>query len=169
MNPVSCVPTCSNSPAATQVPGPAGAPGPTIGTTSVYGSGTAYTMKVTPAMLSLGTTPPSLILAQAGTYLIFARARFDAVSATMTTQTLTTKLTCINNTVADLANTTRVFDFLPIINTSGTVAEILVPVTAYVATAGDTIQMWGSLSGATGAGTITCVEADIIAVQIAFS
>ena len=94
------------------------------------------------------------------------RARFDGVGATLTTQTLTTKLRRTNNTAADLANTTRVFDFVPCTTTSGTMAEIVMPQTAYAATNGDIIQMWGALSGATGAGTITCVEADLIAVKL---
>lgn len=133
---------------------------------SAYGSGTAYTLTATSALLALGTTTPAITLPVPGTYLIMGRARFDGVSATMTTQTLTTKVRRVNNTAADLANTARVFDFIPVTTTSGTFAEITIPPTAYTAGAGDQLQMWGALSGATGAGTITCVEADIIAVKL---
>lgn len=175
--PSDCCNPCNVTPPV-QVPGPEGVtgfgpqgpqgPAGTIPTPiAAYGSGTAYTMTASQALLNLGTVQPSIVLTLAGTYLLYGRARFDGVGATMTTQTLTTKLRCINNTVADVSNTTRVFDFIPSTTTSGTFAEITVPVVAYVASAGDNIQMFGALSGATGAGTITCVEADLVAVKIA--
>lgn len=168
MQPQPCTP-CSGSAVNVSVPGPAGASGPQIGYTTAFGSGTVYTMTASSALLNLGTTTPSVTLAQAGTYLLFARARFDGVGATLTTQTLTTKIRRTNNTAADVSNTTRVFDFVPSTTTSGTMAEISLLAVPYVATAGDTLQLWGGLSGLPGAGSITCVEADIVAIQIALS
>jgi hypothetical protein len=44
---------------------------------------------------------------------------------------------------------------------------VVLPVVAYVAAAGATIQLWGVMSAVTGAGTISAVEADILAVKIA--
>lgn len=168
MNPSSWWPTCVNPPPAPQTPGPAGAPGPTIGTTAAYGIGTAYTLTASAALLNLGTTPPQVTLAQAGTFLLFARMRFDGVAASLTTQTLTTYLYDLSQS-SPVPNTTRVFDFTPQTAVSGTLAEVLVPIVAYVATAGATIQVWGGLSGLPSGGSIKCVEADIIAVQIAFA
>lgn len=116
-------------------------------------------------MLSLSPTPPQLTLS-AGTFLIFARARFDGSGLTLTTQTLTTYL---YDTVAAaaIANTTRVVAFKPQTTLTGTCAEIVTPVVACVVTGGAVIQLWGVMSALTGAGTIVAVEADIIAVQIA--
>ncbi len=181
-----CIPCCS-TPVPVNVPGPAGfdgLPGPQgpagpagpagppgpggLTTYAVYGDATtaAYTLTATPALLNLSPVFPSVVLALAGTYLVFARARFDGVGASTTTQNLTTKLRCVNNTIADVPNTTRVFDFIPGTTVTGTLAEVVTPMVAYVAAAGDNLQLFGSLSGATGAGTITCTEADIFCMKI---
>ena len=46
-------------------------------TTSVYGSGSAYTLTASPALLALGTTTPSLTLTYAGVYDLTAQVRYD--------------------------------------------------------------------------------------------
>jgi hypothetical protein len=168
MNPQSCTPVCSTQPVTVQVPGPAGAPGPQVGTTEIHAAGTAYSLTATPALLTFGTTSPSLVLAQAGTYILFARVRYDTSAGTVTNQTVTTKLHCANNTVADVANTTTTLELPPQTTASYTAGIVTTPPTAYVASAGDNIQLWGSLSGALGAGNLNAVEADIMAIQIAY-
>lgn len=123
-------------------------------------------MTTTAALLNISPTPPAMVLTQPGTYLIWGRARFDGVGASLTTQTLTTKLRCANNTIADLSNTQRIFDFVPSITTSGTMAEIVFPPVMYTAATGDNIQAWGNLSALPSVGSITCVECDLFALQI---
>lgn len=186
MNPTLCGLPCL--PAVTNVPGPTGPSGTngtngtdgtngtngTNGTSWVsstiatYGSGTfTFTSFGSLNALALHPTPPSVVLPGAGTYLLFARVKFNgAGGCTFSSgQTLTTQIHSITNLTA-VPNTTRVF--APVCTTlTGTLAEITFPVVAYIATGSDVLALYASLSAASDAGTVTCTEADIIAVQIA--
>lgn len=187
MNPSPCGP-CASVPTLIQIPGmaglpgapgapgaqgPAGAPGangisPSLGTTAAYGSGAAYSLTATPALINLGTTPPSITLTSPGTYLLWGRARFDFNGATFAAdQTITAKIHCTTNTVQDIPNTVKGWK-LPIVTTQTyTGAEIYIAPVAYVATAGDTLQLWGSISAIPSAGSMDAIEGDIVAVQVA--
>lgn len=182
MTPTPCVPCCT-TPQSVNIPGiqgPAGAdgapgadgpqgppgtiPDPKVG----YGSGSAYALTITAALLNLGTTQPSVTLTDAGTYLLFSRVRLDYTGATFAAaRTVTLKLRCVNNTIADVPN--AITDFVTDVTTTETrtMATIPLPVVAYVATAGDVIQAWGSVSVAPTAGSLDAVEAEIVAVKIA--
>ena len=176
MNPVPCGPC---GPVVTQVPGPSGIqgiPGPagsvTVLTVAGYGSSASapYTLAtsssaVAPALLYLTPTQPQITLPTAGTYIIRARARFDGTAVTLTTQTLTTYLYDVG-AGGIVPNTNRTFAFLPQITATGTLAEIVTPDVQYTVAAATTIQLWGGVNAPTGAGTITCVDADIFAMQI---
>ena len=171
----------------TNVPGPVGLPGAdgaagatgpqgpaaSLATHSVYGSSSIATYQLASAsvlaaaaLLNLNPTPPSVVLADAGTYLLFARARFDGAGLTLTTQTLTVYL-YDTGVPGVIANTTRKVVVPALSAVTCTVAEVVLPAVAYVAAAGATIQLWGVMSAVTGAGTIACVEADILAIKIA--
>ena len=196
MNPTPCGPA-SCTPIVTNVPGPQGNAGATgaqgaIGATgpqgpagtswnpftySAYGNSSTSTYQLassgaapTIQLLNLSPQAPSVVLAVAGTYLLLARVRIDMSGLTTggTTTTITTKLRCVNNTIADVPNTNRVFDVYNYLSTvgTGTLAELTVPPVVYTATAGDNIQIWGAASAVTSAGTIFCVEADILAIKI---
>ncbi|HUD83431.1 MAG TPA: hypothetical protein VMQ67_08000 [Candidatus Saccharimonadales bacterium] len=147
--------------------GQTGSTGPqgTIAVYSAYGSGTAYSLTTSAALLNLGTTPPSVALPAAGTYLIFGRIRLDGASATVTSQTTTTYV-YDSGASAIVPNSERTFAFMPVTTTSGTFAEITTPPVAYAISAPTTVQLWGFLSGALGAGAVNCIEADIVAVKI---
>ena len=162
------------APGATISSGAGVSPGGTQGTLSnlsVYGSGTVYTLTATPALLTLGTTTPSLTITAAGTYLLYATVRYDLAAWKSTLMTLTTKLRRTNNTAADVTATSTGY---AIVDTSAaavtsTLAVFDLPVVQYVTTnSNDIIQLWGSLSAvASVSGTVTAVEASIVAVKIA--
>lgn len=110
--------------------------------------------------------PQVLLPILGGKYMIEARARIDGTGATLTTQTLTVQLFSVTQGAA-IPNTTRIFDFVPSTTTTGTRAIITIAPVFYVAlAANEVIQMYGVVSAVTGAGTITCVEADLTAVEI---
>lgn len=184
----SCAPPCNSTPILVQIPGVPGLPGtpgtpgatgatgatgangisPSLASVAGYGSGTAYALTATPALLNLGTTAPSITITSPGAYLLWAHARFDFNGATFAAdQTITAKIHCTTNTVQDIPNTVKGYK-LPIVTTlSYTGAEINIAPVQYVATAGDVLQLWGSISVVPSAGTMDTVEADIIAVQVA--
>lgn len=180
MNPTPCLPACNSVPVVTNVPGvqgPAGNPGATgpsfmSSTYTAYASGTPAVLTSVMTALVLGSSSPSVTLGAAGTYLIFARARFDG--AAVTTASYSTKISIqlynTNNATGLLANSNRSFvlyNYLSALGT-GTVAEMDIPLQVYVtANAGDTIVMQGQLSAGLAQGTVSCAEADIVAVKIA--
>lgn len=98
--------------------------------------------------------------------MLQGRARVDGTGTTLTTQTLTVQLFSVTASAA-VSNTTRVFDFVPSTTVTGTRTVISTPTVFYTCTAAnEVIQMYGVVSAVTGAGTLTCVEADLTAVQI---
>lgn len=133
-----------------------------------YAAGTVYTMTNTAAQIVFGTTSPAITLDTAGTYLIYARVRLDAVGATYAANQLATiKLRRTNNTAADLTGATAGFN-MPIITTiTQTLGDILIPITVYTtANTTDIIQVWGSVAATPAAGSITVNEAEIIAIRL---
>jgi hypothetical protein len=158
---LSCAPRCQSIPNLVNIPGtqgqtgpqgPAGPAGSIPAPVSAYGAGTPYTLTTNQSLLALANVQPSVALPVASTYLLFARARFDLVGA-----------------IADIPNTQRSIE-IPIVTTaSDTLPTGVIPVVAYSASAGDNIQMFGALSTLPSAGSVQCVEADLIAVNIGSS
>jgi hypothetical protein len=148
--------------------GQTGSTGPqgTIVVYSAYGSGTPYAVTNTAALLNLGTTPPSVALPAAGTYLIFGRLRFDGSSFDAGTSTILTTYVYDSGTSSIVPNTSRLFQFQTGTFT-GTLAEIATPVVSYTVSAGTTVQLWGGLNSAEISGSLLCEEADIVALKIA--
>lgn len=160
------------SPGATISAGAGVSPGGIQGSftsSSVYASGTAYSLTASSALLNFGTTDPSLTLATAGTYLLFARVRYDYNGATFAAvRTVTTKIRRTNNTAADLTNATGAWKTDIITTLTYTAALQNLPVVAYTtATAGDVIELWGVVSVVPTAGSLDAVEAEIVAIKIA--
>lgn len=146
----------------------AGLGGVTAHQLSVFAAGTAYSLTNAQAALTFGTTPPSLTLTAAGTYLIFARVRLDYNAATLAaSRTVTLKLRRTNNTAADLTNgsisaltqilTTTTF-------TMGDYSWMSAFYTTAVAT--DVIAVFGGMDTAPTAGSLDAVEAQIMAVRL---
>lgn len=139
---------------------------------TVYGSGAAYSLTATSALLALGTTTPALTLTAAGTYLIRARVRLDYNAAQFATnQVVTLKLRRTNNTAADLADSScslRTGDVMIAGSDSGTMAVVQLPEVQYVTlNADDVIEIWGSIDVIPTAGSLDAVEASIVAARTA--
>jgi hypothetical protein len=159
---------------------PAGLEGvaaPTPANTPAIGSGSAYSLTATPALLNLGTVTPSIIIAATGNYLLAAWARYDYNAATFATnRVVTTKIRRTNNTPTDITGTTRAFltpvSLLAWKATSGadeittltyTATGYVVALIQYAGTAGDTLELWGSVDVLPTAGSLDAVEASLIA------
>ncbi len=128
------------------------------------GTGTAYSVTATPAMITFGTTSPTITIVKAGTYLIFWNVRTDYALATVAvSRQMTYKVRRTNNSPTD-------------INTSGFSTPLMTLLTfsgpdisrqfLYTATSGDILQIWASVSTIPTAGAITVPEANIIALRL---
>lgn len=137
--------------------------------TSNYGSGTTYTFTATPALLDFGTTDPITTIAAAGTYLLMGRAAIQLSQVTYAAPHLITlKLRRTNNTAADITNATTSY-YVPIGTTYSQGQIVSLPAVLYTATAGDVIQVWGSvqtLPDNAPTGIVYASEASIIAVPL---
>lgn len=160
------------APGATISSGAGVSPGGIEGTVtdqSVYASGSAYSLTATSALLDFGTTDPSITLTTAGTYLLFARVRYDYNAATFASvRTVTTKIRRTNNSAADVTNATGSWKTQIITTLTFTAALQNLPVVQYTTTtSGDILQLWGSVNVVPSAGSLDAVEAEIVAVKIA--
>ena len=124
----------------------------------VYAAGTSATVPTSTALLSFGTTSPTLTLGP-GTWRIRGAVRIDYSGATITNQTLTLKFRNTTDS-ADVTNGSPGAIGLPPATTlSYTVGIYELPEVEITITASKTIQIWGTLSGATGAGSVLAVAA----------
>jgi len=135
---------------------------------TIYGSGTAYPLTTTPALLALGTVVPRITLTTAGVWLLQGRARIDYVGATFAAnRTVSLKLYRTNNTPGDIANSLCGFVTQIITTLTYTAYIVEFPPVAYTtAVITDIIEAWGSIDVLPSAGTITAVEASITATYL---
>ncbi len=134
---------------------------------SSYGSGTAYTMTASAAQTVFGTTSPQVTLSAAGTYLITGGGNVKYSGATYAgSQTATVKFRRTNNTASDLSNGTRTIQLRVVTTITDDAGYVTVPAVVYTATAGDIIQLWGSVSATPSAGSVVVDSGEIIAVRI---
>lgn len=135
---------------------------------SVYATGTAYTMSNTSALLTFGTTSPSLTINKAGTYLLIARARVDNVNTTTgTAHTLEFKLRRTNNTAADISNSACSFIEQHEASLTDTACDIVLPHVIYTTVnANDVIELWGDVTVVPAVGTHQAIEASIVAIRL---
>lgn len=134
---------------------------------SVIGAGTAYTLTATPAAVDLGTTDPSLVLDEAGTYLLTGWAVLNLVGATFASdRTFTLKLRRTNNTAADITGATAAFGSG--ITTTVTDSRVIqLPPAIYTTTVlTDAIALFGDVSVLPSAGSATISKAQILATRI---
>lgn len=135
---------------------------------TVYAAGTAYSLTNTAAALDFGTTDPALVITSAGTWLLLARVRVDYTAATFAAvRTGTLKLRRTNNTAADLGNGSASF-LTDIITTLTYTLDVLsLPPVIYVTTnANDAITIFGDISVVPTAGSLDCVQAEIVAIKL---
>ena len=134
---------------------------------SGYATGTASNLTATAAVLGLGTGSPAITIATAGTYLLMACANLSLNAATFAAnRTATLKIRRTNNTAADLANASRTINTGVTSLITGQLSQVSVPAVVYTASAGDILQVWGSVSVVPTAGNLQCDSAEIIAIRI---
>lgn len=128
-------------------------------------SGTTYTLSATSAKCTFGTTSPSITISQAGTYLLNYNIATDYTAATLAaSRAISYKVRRTNNTAADI-------DVMPSINTqiitALTFSATMVNNTfIYTATAGDILEIWGSISVVPTAGSVKTSYGSINATKL---
>lgn len=131
-----------------------------------YAAGTAYSLTDTAAQLNFGTTDPSITILQAGTYLIRGAVGIKYNGSTYgAAQTATLKFRRTNNTAADLSNGARTV-VMPVLTVFTGGDTFILPSIIYTATAGDIVQIFGSVSAAPSAGSVDTDSAEIIAQRL---
>lgn len=128
------------------------------------GSGTAYNVTATAALVDMGTSDPTITIAKAGTYLIFWNVRTDYALATLAvSRSMTYKIRRTNNTAADINLSGFSTPLMTLLSFSGPdISRQFV----YSATAGDILQIWASVNTIPTAGAISVPEANIIALRL---
>jgi hypothetical protein len=144
---------------------PAGTQGPNatlLPTLSDYGVGGSQAL--TDSSVQLLTA--SVTLTTAGNYLLMATVRLDKDVVTFpVSQTITLKLrettvgADVPNAIVNLATGTPTAE-------SGTLAIAAIPPVDYTATAGDEIQIFGSIDATAYAGAIEAVEISLLAIKL---
>lgn len=137
-------------------------------TRSATGVGAVYAFTNTAAAIDFGTTDPSIVLAEAGTYLVFGQVHLAYNGATVAAETATVKVRRTNNTAADLS-TVVVVD-LPVATTlTHSYGTVSIPPFTYTTTAvDDVVTLFGNVSAALSAGTIdaTAIGTSIVATRL---
>lgn len=134
---------------------------------SAYGAGTVPSLTATSALLTFGTTSPTVTLDRNGLWLIFAIANLKYNAATFAAnQTATLKLRRTNNTAADLTNATRTVDLEVLTATTKSAGQVIVPPVVYSATKTDIVQLWGAVSVIPSAGSLDVTSAEIVALYL---
>jgi len=134
---------------------------------TVYATGTSYNLTATPALLGFGTITPSVTIAIAGTYAVKGTANFTYSGATYAgSQTATIKLRRTNNTPADLPNGSRTATLRIITSITDGAGVNTTPEVIYTASAGDVIQLFGSVSATPSLGNVVCDSAEIICKRL---
>lgn len=133
----------------------------------VVAAGTAYTLTTSTAAVDFGTTDPVLTIANAGTYSIYVNIQTSFVGLSYTAaQSADFKLRRTNNTAADL--TGSLFSGQIPVQTLQTALGPSVsigPIKYTTALTTDTITVFGSISAAVGAGSVTATACTITAIR----
>ena len=135
---------------------------------AAYGSGTAYTLTTTPAVVIQGTSSPDITLTVAGTWVILARVRVDNVGASFAAnRTVTAKLREVTNTISDLTNASAAYQtgIITTITNTGMILS-MPPVFYKTANINDKIQIWASIDTLPSAGSITIPQCELVAYRI---
>jgi len=128
-----------------------------------YGTGGPQAMTITSSQI----LSVSVVIPRTGKYLLFARVLCNYAAATFAAvKTLTFKVRRTNNTAADISNAATTAKMQVITTETYTVPMQPIPTVLYSATAGDILQIYGSLETAPGAGAVNAQEAELLAQQI---
>ncbi len=130
---------------------------------TAYGSGANYTLTTTPALIAMGGTTPSITINETGVYRIIANVQMDYAGATFLAGTNAVfKLRKTSGTPVDLTSSSITNGLITTATFTGDFFVALPPV-LYSATAGDTLQIFGSISSAASAGSLQIDRAEIVA------
>lgn len=132
---------------------------------ATYAAGTAYSLTTTSALLTFGTTSPTVTLDRNGLWLIMATAQLKANGATFAAaQTASCKLRKTSGTAADLTSASRTVDIPVMTTATDNAGTVIIPPVLYAATKGDVVQLWGAVSALPSAGSVDSVSAEIVAI-----
>lgn len=130
--------------------------------------GSAYSLTNSSAALDFGTTDPSVILDEPGTYLIFARADINyAASTFLAVRDVTLKLRRTNNTAEDLTNAAIVLKTDIITTLTYSFANPCWWAVYTTANSDDIITIFGDVSVVPSAGALSVINASLVAIKIA--
>jgi len=131
---------------------------------SAYASGSAATLTATDAELTFGTTSPIITIAQAGIYILRANFMLAGSNATISSEQVNVKIKRTNNTATDISP--RSFRPAAVSAFSRDFGDFTTPDMIYNAGSGDRLALWGNVSAALSAGSVTVTQAVILAVRI---
>lgn len=135
----------------------------------IQAGGTVATLPDSAAILNFGTTDPSLIITNAGTYMIQAGAtlQYNAWEPDINPSTVTIKMRRTSGSPDDIVGGNVSFDLA----TTGTaytgpLSVVTTALVIYTSAGSETIQLWGDRGGDPTAGSIEARSAWITAVKI---
>lgn len=135
---------------------------------SAYGAGTAYALTNAAAKIDFGTTDPVLVINKVGTYIIMAQVNLAYNGATVVAETATIKVRRTNNTAADVSQVV-VLDLPASTILTETYGIFPLPPFIYTTTnIDDSLEIFGNVSAALGAGTIdaTAIGTSLVAIRL---
>lgn len=141
---------------------------PTANQVAATGAGTAYALTTTSALIDLGTTDPTIVLDEAGVYLLCADVVINYNAATFAaSQDVIIKLRKTNNTPADIAGGSRTIK-TDIVTTKTATMQAFGFISEPFSTnnTDDTISLFGSVAAAPGAGSLDVTFANIRAFRL---
>jgi hypothetical protein len=131
-------------------------------------TGTTYALTNSSAEITFGTTSPSITLAQAGTYLILGRVRFDLWGESNAAKdSAIFNYYRTNNTPGVITNSTTSYSW-PVLTTQTYSVEAMdLPFIVYTTTnTTDILQVYGNVAQNPGAGQVRVMEAQILAIRL---
>lgn len=147
---------------------PVWAPAPGTNKAAAYGSGTPYSLTLTPAKIDFGTDDPVITLPAAGTYLIMATVRIDYANLSTSTEVACDfNVRRTNNSASNLANAETRF-IVPDISSATQTGGYAVIQSAIYTTGNndDVLEIWGANGAGISSGTVDIGEASIVAIRL---
>lgn len=135
---------------------------------TAYGSGTPYSLTMTPAKVDLGTDDPAITLPAAGTYLIMATVRIDYANLSTSTEVACDfNIHRTNNSAANIANAETRFIIPEVTTATQTGGYAVIQYATYTTTNNDdTLEIWGATGAGISSGTVDVGEASIVAFRL---
>ena len=144
-----------------------------VETHSGIGTGVAFVINAVQRLINLSGAAPTITLGGPGTYALYSVAQYqytDAYKGHNPPCNVTTAIYRSNNIVGFLANAQTVWTATDQDLTaaqSRTAAYAVLPCIIYTTTtSGDVLELWGWYSGVIDGGTISAVEASVVAIKL---